>query len=458
MGFSNFLTPIVDSATRVTPDSQQPEPLLALITSHHPLLSTAINGSISAYTSSKSYSARFKSGAEFVERLGSPVVNTMGTAGRLSGVESGVRWMLRKRESSEQSQSNKRRRVGLKDSPEVDIESGLSQPSAQHHVRHQFSEMSIAEPLPPYDGQRSPDYEAKNHTVQPGHESQTPQNQHWGTKFMMTTSALTAALNEESLRSLKYCLSWLLWANNHLGQNVVALKSVIEEWDRSRQDPVHTGSHVEGQDDNSSGNTEERPAARSQATISKHIQTLKDDVLQTLKKVGNIVSTYAGGALPNNARELVRLHLKSLPQRFHLATAETKRCVGGSNGETQGAPPDTMSSAHRVLLLATAGLDMTKQVSEILNSTIVSAEDWCNTFGKKKSEKEEKKNEAPEAWRVAHIKREGHATYPVVYKPHEEHYMGDTQMRNEKPRALNLANANTVTSEDTKQQLADKGD
>ena len=450
MGYSSPLSPVFDSATRVTPDSQQPEPLLALLTSHHPLLSTAINGSISAYTSSKSYSARFKSGAEFVERLGSPVVNTMGTAGRLSGVESGVRWMLRKREPSEQGQSNKRRRVDSKDSPEADIESGLREPSPQHHVRHQFSDMSIAEPLPPYDGQRSPEYEAKHSAVQPGRESQTPQNQHWGTKFMMTTSALTAALNEESLRSLKYCLSWLLWANNHLGQNVVALKSVIEEWDRSRQDRVHTDSHVERQDENSSANPEEMPVARDQVTISKHIQSLKDDVLQTLKKVGNIVSTYAGGALPNNARELVRLHLKSLPQRFHLATAETNRSVGGSSGETQGASPETLSSAHRVLLLATAGLDMTKQVSEILNSTIVSAEDWCNKFGKKKIEKEEKKYEAPEAWHVADIKREGHVSYPVAYKSHEERHMGDSQVQNEKPRALNLANV-ALPSEATKQ-------
>ena len=414
---------MTNPASPVSPSPQQPEPLLALLTSHHPLLSTAINGSISAYTSSKSYSAKFKSGAEFVERLGSPVVNTMGTAGRLSGVESGVRWMLGKRESSEQTPSNKRRRMDHKGSTEADIESGLREPSPQYHVRHQFSEMSITEPLPPYEGQRSPEYEAKGSTDSPSHEAQAPRNQHWGTKIMMTTSALTAALNEESLRSLKYCLTWLLWANNHLGQTVVTLKSVVEEWNTPRQDPAHMDSRMEGQDEKSSPDVEGTTTARDQAAISRHIQTLRNDVLQTLKKVANIVSTYAGGALPSNARELVGLHLKSLPQRFQLVSAETSQSASNANGEKQGPPPETVRSAQRVLSLATAGLDMTKQVSEILNSTIVSAEDWCNRFGKKRSDQQEKRHESPKAWHGEDVKQEGLIQKQATYTQKEESLM-----------------------------------
>ena len=322
--------------------------------------------------------------------------------------------MMGSRDSAEPNQSNKRRRVDHKASSEADVGSGPREPSPQHHVRHQLSEMSIAEPLPPYDGQRSPEYEAKSSKVQPSRESQTPQNQHWGTKLIMTTSALTAALNEESLRSLKYCLAWLLWANSHLGRTVVSLKSVIEEWDRSHEGPTHSDSLMEGQDEKRPTTPKEKPTGRDQATLSRHIQSLKDDVLQTLKRVVNIVSTYAGGALPSNARELVRLHLKSLPQRFHLASAETNRSAGDGRGETQSVPPETVTSAQKVLLLATAGLDMTKQVSEILNSTIVSAEDWCNKFGKKANVKDEKNHDVPENWHVENIKREGLPSFHVA--------------------------------------------
>ena len=43
---------------------------------------------MSAYTTSKSYSPRFKSSAEFIERnIGSPVASTVGTGGRKTGVE-----------------------------------------------------------------------------------------------------------------------------------------------------------------------------------------------------------------------------------------------------------------------------------------------------------------------------------------------------------------------------------
>ena len=79
-----------------TERDQAPEPLLALLTSQHPLLSSAIN----AYASSKSYSPRFRVGAEFVERnIASPVASTVGTAGRMSGVETGVRWWLQRSDS-----------------------------------------------------------------------------------------------------------------------------------------------------------------------------------------------------------------------------------------------------------------------------------------------------------------------------------------------------------------------
>ncbi len=469
IGYPNVLSPMSDSVTTMPPrpqqpDAPQPEPLLTLLTSHHPLLSTAINGSISAYASSKSYSPRFRSGAEFVERLGSPVVNTMGTAGRMTGVESGVRWMLRKRDSSEHNKSNKRRRTDRKGSFEADIESGLRDSSPQRHVRSQFSDMSIAEPLPPYDEQRSPEYEVKGSTPP------TPQNQHWGTKLMMTTSALTAALNEESLRSLKYCLTWLLWANSHLGQTVITLKSVIEEWNRSNQVSSHSNSPMEGQDERLLANTEDKPAARDQATISRQIQSLKDDVLRTIKSVVNVVSTYAGGALPSNARELVRLHLKSLPRRFHLASAETSRSVGDGRGETEGPPPETVTSAQRVLSLATAGLDMTKQVSEILNSTIVSAEDWCDRFGKKRSDKEEKKHEGPIAWHTENIKQEGlnlcHVEHgyeedrhvsDLLTKPRQKEFMRvedihmqDSETENEKQAALNLADVTRLIAQEKK--------
>ncbi|KAA8647014.1 hypothetical protein EYZ11_000095 [Aspergillus tanneri] len=339
-------------------DSQpQPEPLLSLLTSTHPLISSAINGSVSAYTTSKSYSSRFRSGAEFIERnIGSPVANTVGTVGRKTGVESGLRWALERRASgSSDPKRSKRRKVGEENpSIDMDVEKGLEQSALPHGMRSS-SDLSVPEPLPPYDDQTSPNYD------EIGPEPPSRPNSTWQSRLVISTSGLGVAMSEESLRSLQYCLTWLRWANGRLGKAIVALQGALKEWDQRQQD-------------------ENGLAATNQDTslLSQRIQAVREDVLSTLKQVVNVVSKYAGGALPENARNLVRRHLTSLPHRFQVAS-------------TSHPPPDSSASssdatigAHRILVLAQEGLDMMSQVSGVVNDTLVSADHWCERLGKKR--------------------------------------------------------------------------
>ena len=115
-------------ARPLPPSSSGPnsEPLLSLLTTSHPLIGSTINTSLSAYSASKNYSPRFKSSAEYVERRFTPVVNTVGSVGRITGVEGGVRWFLGGRRPSHHSPSDpengveashKRRKVGTEERP-----------------------------------------------------------------------------------------------------------------------------------------------------------------------------------------------------------------------------------------------------------------------------------------------------------------------------------------------------
>ena len=360
--------------------------MLSLLTSQHPLVATAINNSLSAYTSSKTYSPRFRQGAEFVERnIASPVANTVGTAGRISGVETGVRWWLQRRDSgSESRKSNKRQRL---DTDGMDVEQGLAYRSRA------ASDLSQPEFLPPYDTNRSPVYE--EHAVTPSksgsNPEQTPALLNWQTRLMMSTSGLGVAMSDESLRSLKYCLSWLRWANNHLGHVLASLQSVLQEWDRSQghEHPQSIDDTPISPSDTSTvakGDSTTRPP-RDQAVITSHIAALKAECVKTLKNALEVVSTYAGGSLPENARALVRRHLTSLPIRFRIANGET---VAGANGnrstdtEAQASTPVVVSGAQRVVVLAKEGIDMMTQVSGVVDGTIVSAEEWCERLGRKK--------------------------------------------------------------------------
>jgi hypothetical protein len=74
----------------------EPEPLLSLLTSNHPWLGGTINGSISAYNTTKGYTPRFvQYGAELIERnIGSPMVNTVSSVGRRTGMEQNIRRYL----------------------------------------------------------------------------------------------------------------------------------------------------------------------------------------------------------------------------------------------------------------------------------------------------------------------------------------------------------------------------
>ncbi|KAF4214696.1 hypothetical protein CNMCM8980_009343 [Aspergillus fumigatiaffinis] len=339
----------------------QPEPLLSLLTSTHPLISSAINGSMSAYTSSKSYSPRFKSGAEFIERnIGSPVANTVGTVGRKTGVESGLRWALQRRESNSTDPAKKRRKVsGEKQQPQdVDVEKGLAgdNDAMDSQRTRSSSDLSHSEPLPPYDDNMSPNYE------EIGRPSSRQSPATWQSRLMISTSGLGVAMSEESLRSLQYCLTWLRWANGRLGKAIIALQGALKEWDSARRE-------------NGEGDA---------SLLSQRIQAVKEDVLSTLKQVVDVVSKYAGGALPENARHLVRRHLTSLPHRFQVASTSTPP------PDSPASSSDATLGAHRILVLAQEGLDMMAQVSGVVNDTLVSAEHWCQRLGKKRPERDSK--------------------------------------------------------------------
>lgn len=360
--------------------SNQPEPLLSLLTSQHPLVASAINGSVSAYTTSKSYSPRFKYGAEFIERnIGSPVATTVGTVGRRTGVEGVARWALQRRDSMENSGPSKRRKVSDDEKEAtLDVEKGLASPMNTKPLHRRASDLSFAESLPAYDEQRSPQYEEVGPLLQTN-EGQAASQQGWKGRLAIHTSGLGVAMSEESLRSLKYCLTWLRWANGRLGSVIVALTNVLKEWEDPQLSSPQVASETKSSDAESPFSAQSR---QTHAAVAQRIQALKSDVLSTLKQVVDIVSRYAGGALPENARMLVRRHLTSLPQRFQIASSSTPIVEGSGTNEMA-------LSAHRVMVLAQEGLGMMSQVSLVVNDTLVSAESWCEKLGRRRAGEEQ---------------------------------------------------------------------
>ncbi|KAI0471470.1 transcription factor Opi1 [Xylariaceae sp. FL0804] len=379
------------------------EPLISLLTTSHPLLATTIEGATSAYVNSKNYSPRFKTSAEYVEGYVIPIANTVGSVGRVTGVEDGVRWFLRRHQShgsechgsdleAHGRGSNKRRRVDSgavarrDSSPEPG--SGAQTPRASLDLERRLSVASTVDTLPAYDDMRSPPY--AEHFVPPdGRSHENRPHGAWQSRLIMSTSGLSIAMSEESLRSLKYCLGWLRWANVHIGNIINSLKTTMDKYEQAKSDSADGDHHMQG--------TSSDRESMDRSQLAAKITLVKSDVLKTLQEVINTVSRYAGGALPENARELVRRHLTSLPQRFRVASmvgSDSQKQNGHStaSSEEEGREvqeKETRENAQRVLLLAKEGLDMMCQVSGVLNGTIESAEEWCERLGRKKREQRE---------------------------------------------------------------------
>ncbi|CAE7186098.1 hypothetical protein P3342_008492 [Pyrenophora teres f. teres] len=380
------------------PTTEPPEPLLSLITSNHPWLGSSINGSISAYNTTKGYTPRLvQYGAELIERnIGSPMVNTVSSVGRRTGMEKSLRRYLgeghRRPSDLEQgdgdSSRSKRQRIASPADDAMDVDDALAAASRTRGG----SQSSYSESLPAYDDQRSPNYEEAVRSGDitsrkaPEQQSNTPQDRrvNWSTQLIMTTSGLGVALSETSLRSLKLCLGLLRGATTHIDSVMRALKLVLEEYEaalRSQRQSSNTSNSTSADEKNQlNGTMAQMDLADSSdkdeqvRQIADRIKALSSDIWQTLQSVVQSVSRYTGGALPQNAQTVVRTQLLSVPQRWQLA---------GRNAGGENAAGDEVRGANRMLAFAKEGLDMMGQITAVVDGTVQSAESWLARIGRR---------------------------------------------------------------------------
>lgn len=379
----------------------EPEPLLSLITSNHPWLGNSINGSISAYNATKGYTPRFvQYGAELIERnIGSPVVNTVSSVGRRTGMDKNLRRYLGEghgRPSDlEQGDADrartKRPRLTSPAHDAMDVDDALAASRTRGG-----SQSSYAESLPAYDDQRSPNYEeaVRSPTHKASHHPSGSNSQDrrvaWSTQLIMTTSGLGVALSETSLRSLKLCLGLLRSATTHIDAVMRALKLVLEEYEAAlrsqRTAPDSRASANEkaqlhgtmahlGLADNTMHKDDQV------RRIADRIKALSADIWKTLQSVVSSVSRYTGGALPENASRVVRTQLLSVPQRWQLAGLSTNTTTLPVDTET-GAGGEEVRGANRMLAFAKEGLDMMSQITTVVDGTVQSAESWLARIGR----------------------------------------------------------------------------
>ncbi|KAF7794470.1 hypothetical protein EIP86_005604 [Pleurotus ostreatoroseus] len=349
-----------------SPSLLEEEPDFVSRVSHYPIVNTALR----AYEQGKASSRVVKYGAEMMESsvktISRPVIDRLPVnqidefacrqLDRLDRLGS----YSRRRSTSEVPQERERGRE-REESPAPRSGSSRGWTSALRDIssaRGRTNETSP--PVDPYhdrdvsmsraDEDRTSDRDAerRNRTPTPRqddlsasseNQQQVAQRSRWQA-MLLEAGGISAAVSEESMRRLKYCLQWLQYATNQIDQQILKLRDFIASM----------------QDSSSPSSSSHSPHSISSTVAEDQLQALtaiRRDVVDTIRQVVDVVSKYAGGALPEPARARVRAFILCLPQRWQQA-AERTLTVNGAGANAAEAKKDSLGGRGRGRTTASA--------------------------------------------------------------------------------------------------------
>ncbi|KAJ6621543.1 transcription factor Opi1-domain-containing protein [Mycena sp. CBHHK59/15] len=208
-----------------------------------------------------------------------------------------------------------------------------------------FREREEGRPPPPSREDR-PNGENQQHAPTPDGEhaptqgGEVAQRSRWHA-MLLEAGGLSAALSDESMRRLRYCLQWLQYATQHIDAQILILRDFIASLS------VHPSSAASSSSSNStpSLNTSKNGTYPDPPELTPdHLRTLahlRSDIVHTIRQVVGVVSRYAGGALPEPARGRVRGFILGLPRRLG---AEDGGGGGGGGGNGHGGSASATAS------------------------------------------------------------------------------------------------------------------
>lgn len=297
-------------------------------------------------------------------------------------MEGKVRGWLQKADGVDVDRRSKRRRIEGKGMDE-DMERGWRESFTPGQIQCRFSNLSFDEALPAYDADRAPTYEEdqtlpNRKTPRPGQPFDLPvrraNDQNFATKLMIEGSAFGVSRSEESFSRLKYCLRAVQLSMQQVANLLNTLAMSVKEWISSRPEESTPRLWVPDSPDRTSA------PPRPSGIILREIHVLKAKFGAVVSRLIEIISNSTGGALPENARNLVRRHLISLPQRFHKAFLT--KLPSSESGDVQDPEMKTIVSAQKAMIFGEEALGVMDQIQAVLRETILSAERWCDTLGR----------------------------------------------------------------------------
>lgn len=121
--------------------------------------------------------------------------------------------------------------------------------------------------------------------------------QQWVVGAGSTAGSTAAVISEESMKCLKYCSHWLQYAIQNIHQQMNLIQNYLVS--------ITTNTTI---------------AENGGALL---LETIKNEMISTLKKAVDVITRYAGNALPYQAKTSIRKSILTLPNRWVLNTYRT---------------------------------------------------------------------------------------------------------------------------------------
>ncbi|KAL0080574.1 transcription factor Opi1-domain-containing protein, partial [Phycomyces blakesleeanus] len=396
-----------------------------------------VNSALRAYESSKASSSVVKYGAEMVESFAAPIYDKVGKR-VLSGAvdEWGCKQLDKleerypsyvtspeEQEDATMAAASALARASLTDEYEGGVrrrrEDSREDQTYGSRSRSRSASRSTSRSTSP----RRP-YNLATKTTAIRHRTQPIGKSKWHQIVMHAGSAAgttAAVVSEESMKCLRYCLSWLQYATQNIDHQMNILRSFLvalaTHTNQSQSSPAtatttsssssasnNPNNENENENENNNyNNTENNNESNNTSSSSSSLSSsstmaqsgivnnstsalgaIKKEIIDTLRKVVEVVSRYAGSGLPEQAKASVRGFILALPGRWAILNSNTN---GGGIGihtildcpttpATNNNESDVHETSIRLLNFGGESIEMLQSVSNVFADTIERAELW----------------------------------------------------------------------------------
>ncbi|KAG2205269.1 hypothetical protein INT47_009534 [Mucor saturninus] len=327
-----------------------------------------VNSALRAYESSKNSNSVVKYGAEMVESIAAPIYGKFGKHA-LSGVDE---WGCKQLDRLEERYPDY---VAPKDEDDDDDDASsttlrLSRVLLDDHENMLYKRKDSRDETSLLKNRsrncsRSTSPHRPYAITKPiptrHHRQQTMGRSKWHQIVMHASSAAgttAAVISEESMKCLRYCLSWLQYASQHIDQQMNLLRKFLVSLASNHHESEEGATTMTTHDDAST------------------LAQIKKEIVDTLRKVVEVISKYAGSGLPEQAKAAVRGFILALPTRWAMLNSP----AAAPAASPSVAPADSHIHDTSIKLLNFGGesIEMIQSVALVFSDTIERAELWLN--------------------------------------------------------------------------------